>query len=168
MTEAEVVPIDLADEERKLMVLALNEYAGTAQQTYRLLCPTLGQADKAEWYQLTTRLMEAIENKEPLSELDWTRALFLTEISFGSDLVGSGLDFGTAAEDYWIGVLRSLQYRLCQHVASLLLVQNATYPGVERSPTIAAELVSIELTDQERRLIFLSLNEIWRSGETCL
>jgi cell division inhibitor SulA len=53
------------------MVVALNESAGIAQQTYRLLCPVLRQLDKQERYQLTTRLKEALGNKEPMSDLDW-------------------------------------------------------------------------------------------------
>jgi hypothetical protein len=131
MTERERVAIDLTDEERELMVLAINEYGGPAKHAYKLLCPVLGQSNKDEWTQLRNRLMEAIENKEPLSDLDWARALFLTEISFGSNLVGSGLDFGPAADEYWLGVLRSLQYKVSSHARFLLLLQNASYPAVE-------------------------------------
>jgi hypothetical protein len=131
MTEAELVAIELTDEERKLMVLALNEYGGSAQHTYKLLCPVLGQSNLDEWARLVNRLKEAIRNKEPLSDLDWARALFLTEISFGSDLVGSGLDFGRSKAEYWLGVLRSLQYKVSSHDRFLLLLQNASYPAVE-------------------------------------
>jgi len=131
MTEAQLVPIDLTDEERELMVLALNEYAGTAQHSYKLLCPVLGQSNKHEWFQLINRLEIAIENKEPLSDLDWARAMFLTDISFGSTLVGSGRRFGPAADEYWIGVLRSLQYKVSTYPRFLLLLQNASYPATE-------------------------------------
>jgi hypothetical protein len=56
------------------------------------------------------RLLEAIENKEPLSELDWARALVLTEICWASDLVGSGLDFATHfRDDEVMPLLRSIQ-----------------------------------------------------------
>jgi hypothetical protein len=71
MTEAELVAINLTDEERELIVLALNEYGGTAQHTYRLLCPVLGQSDLDEWAHLVNGLKEAIRNNEPLSDLDW-------------------------------------------------------------------------------------------------
>jgi hypothetical protein len=131
MTEAELVAIQLTDEERKLMVLALNEYGGSAQHTYKLLCPVLGQSNLDEWARLVNRLKEAVRDKEPLSDLDWARALFLTEISFGSDLVGSGLDFGRSKAEYWLGVLRSLQYKVSSHDRFLLLLQNASYPAVE-------------------------------------
>jgi hypothetical protein len=131
MTEPELVAIDLTDEERELMVLALNEYAGTAQHTHRLLCPVLGQADKHEWYQLTTRLKETIRNKERLSDLDWGRAMFLTDICFGSTLVGSGLRFGRGADEYWFEILRSLQAKVSTYPRFLLLLQNASYPAAE-------------------------------------
>ena len=96
MTDAERMAIDLTDEECELMVLALNEFGGTAQHTYRLLCPVLGQSNQHEWFRLINRLDSVIENKEPLSDLDWARAMFLTDICFGSTLVGSGLRFGRA------------------------------------------------------------------------
>jgi hypothetical protein len=62
MTEPEFVAIDLTNEERELIVLALNEYAGTAQHTYKLLCPVLGRSDKHDWFQLINRLSLAIKD----------------------------------------------------------------------------------------------------------
>ena len=131
MTGPELVVIDLTDEERELIVLALNEYAGTAQHTYKLLCSVLGQSNKHEWFQLINRLESAIKNKEPLSDLDWARAMFLTDISFGSTLVGSGLRFGRGADEYWFEILRSLQEKVSSYARFLLLLQNASYPAVE-------------------------------------
>jgi hypothetical protein len=126
MTDPERVAMDLTDEERKLMVLALNEFGGTAQHTYQLLCPVLGQSNLDGWAHLVNRLISAIENKEPLSDLDWARALFLTDVSFGSTLVGSGLRFGRSADEHWFRVLRSLQEKVSSRARFDLLVQNAT------------------------------------------
>ena len=131
MTGPELVPIELTDEERKLMVLALNEYGGTAQHTYKLLCRVLGQSNLDEWARLVNRLIEAIRNKEPLSDLDWARALYLTDISFGSTLVGSGLRFGPAADEYWFEILRSLQGKVSTYPRFLLLLENASYPAAD-------------------------------------
>lgn len=58
------------------MVLVLNEYAGTAQQAYELMGPVVGQSTRHEWSRLVFPLMGAIDRKEALSDLDWTRALF--------------------------------------------------------------------------------------------
>jgi hypothetical protein len=63
-----------------------------------------------------------------LSDLDWARALFLTEVSFGSSLVGSGRRFGRAADQYWIEVLRSLADKISNYERFILLRDNATYP----------------------------------------
>ncbi|WP_156664667.1 hypothetical protein [Mycobacterium sp. 852002-51057_SCH5723018] len=131
MTEQDLVEIELTDDEREFMVLALNEYAGTAQHTYMLLCPVLGQSDKHQWFQLTTRLKEAIKNKAPLSDLDWARAMFLTDISFGSTLVGSGVRFGRSADEYWFEILRSVQEKVSTYPRFLLLLENASYPPTE-------------------------------------
>jgi hypothetical protein len=127
MTDLERVAIDLTDEERELMILALNEYAGTAQHTYRLLCPVLGQSNLDEWGHLVSRLKEVVKGKEPLSDLDWARAMFLTDISFGSTLVGSGLRFGRSADEYWFPILRSLQEKVSSRERFDLLVQNASH-----------------------------------------
>jgi hypothetical protein len=131
VTEPELVAIELTDEERELIVLALNEYAGTAQQAYRLMCPVFGQSNKHEWFQLIKRLEFAVENRQPLSDLDWARVMFLTDISFGSTLVGSGLRFGRGADEYWFEILRSLQEKLSSYPRFLLLLQNASYPASE-------------------------------------
>ena len=131
MTHPGRVAIDLTDEERELMVLALNEYAGTAQPTYQLLCPVLGQSNLDDWAQLVSRLKEAIKIKEPLSDLDWARAMFLTDISFGSTLVGSGLRFGRSADEYWFPILRSIQEKVSSYERFLLLVQSASYSCAE-------------------------------------
>jgi len=57
--------------------------------------------------------------------------MFLTDVSFGSTLVGSGLRFGRAADEYWFGVLRSLQEKVSTYPRFLLLLQNASYPAAE-------------------------------------
>jgi hypothetical protein len=131
MTDPERVAIDLTDEERELVLLALNEYGGTAQHTYQLLCPVLGQSNEDAWAHLVNRLKEAIKSKEPLSDLDWARAMFLTDISFGSTLVGSGLRFGRGADEYWFEILRSLQEKVSSRERFLLLVQSASYSCAE-------------------------------------
>ena len=91
----------------------------------------MGQSNEHEWFRLINRLASAIDNKEPLSDLDWARVMFLTDISFGSTLVGSGLRFGRAADEYWFAILRSLQGKVSSRERFLLLVQNASYSGGE-------------------------------------
>lgn len=100
MTGLELVSSDLTDGERDFIVLAHNEYRGPAKRAYRLLGRVLGCSDKAEWFSLIDRLIGTVKGSHhPMNELDWARALFLTEVSFRSDLVenarGSNAESGT-------------------------------------------------------------------------
>ena len=57
--------------------------------------------------------------------------MFLTDISFGSTLVGSGLRFGPVADEYWFEILRSLQGKVSTYPRFLLLLENASYPAAD-------------------------------------
>ena len=57
--------------------------------------------------------------------------MFLTDISLGSTLVGSGLRFGPAADEYWFKILRSLQRKVSSYDRFLLLLENASYPAAD-------------------------------------
>ena len=131
----ELVDIDLTNTERELMVQVLNEYAGTAQQAFELMAPVVGRSSEDEWANYVFPLKQAIKRKEPLSELDWARALFLTEVGFASDLVGSGRRFGRRADEFWIVELRSLQDKISNYHRYTVLRDNAAYPPATRSPS---------------------------------
>jgi hypothetical protein len=132
--ETPLVDEDLTDGERRFMFLLLNEYDGPAKRAYQLLCPVIGLSNEDEWDRLIHRLMTAIQNKEPLSDLDWARTLFLAEISYGSSLVGSGLDFGTSRDSDWIALLRSIQRKIGSYQRFRLLVENAHYSPSPTTP----------------------------------
>jgi hypothetical protein len=125
---------DLTDDERRFIFLLLNEYGGPAKRAWQLLCPVVGVPNEGEWDRLIKQLMIAIQNREPLSDLDWARTLFLTEISYGSNLVGSGLDFGTSRDNEWIAMLRSIQRKLSSYQRFRLLVENARYSPSRITP----------------------------------
>ena len=62
----------------------------------------------------------------PLSDLDWARALLLTEISWGSDLLGAGIDSATNFRDeIAVGLLRSIQDKISSSGRRQLLQDNA-------------------------------------------
>jgi hypothetical protein len=125
MDAAELVRIDLTDDERRLLVHGLNEYLGPAKGG-PLLTPLVGLSTTAEFYQLLASLMAAIENGEPLSDLDWARALVLTEISWASDLLGAGIEFSTNMPDEKaLRVLRELQRKISSGHRFELLRDNA-------------------------------------------
>jgi len=126
VTDIPLVAINLDDDERRFMVEALNEYFGAAKRAVPFLSSSLGASSDDEFRALVWRLLEAIDNGQPLSELDWSRALFLAEISWASDLVGSGLDFATRFRDEdAVELVRSVQHKTVTPQRYNLLRDNA-------------------------------------------
>ncbi|KAA8958640.1 hypothetical protein [Mycobacterium sp.] len=129
---SELVEIDLTEDERRLMFHGLNEYSGLAKYGKPLLVPVFGASTVDEFDALVHRLRAAIENEEPLSDLDWAHALLLTEICWGSDLLGAGPEFDTNIDDEnALPLLRSLQYKISNSHRRQLVIDNARY-RVER------------------------------------
>jgi hypothetical protein len=125
MTTPELVTIDLTDDERQFMFYGLGEWLGPARGA-QLLLPVFGVSTANEFYDMVTRLTEAMRAAEPLSDLDWARALLLTEISWASQLLGAGVDFATNVRDeIAIGLLRSIQYKISDSGRLQLLMENA-------------------------------------------
>jgi hypothetical protein len=74
----------------------------------------LGLSTWEEFGELTLRLERAVAQGEPLTDLDWARVLFLTEVTWASDLIGAGLDFSTVtrfSDNEALNLLRGLQRR---------------------------------------------------------
>ena len=115
MTMTELIDIDLTDDERRLLFHGLNEYGGSIH--YKpVMTRALGLPDRASFDALLDRLRNAIWQKEPLSRLDWACALFLTEVSWASTLIGSELDFATNfRDDTAAPLLRSVQWKINRH-----------------------------------------------------
>ncbi|WP_157900632.1 hypothetical protein [Mycobacterium rhizamassiliense] len=112
MTESELIDLGLTDDERLLISHGLSEYGGPIRGQV-VMTRALGLSDSGAFNDLVARLRGAIFRKQPLSKLDWARAVFLTEVSWASDLVGSGLDFKTNFhDDEAAPLLRSIQWKL--------------------------------------------------------
>ena len=91
-----------------------------------LLAPLLGLSTVDEFWTLTDRLMNAVRAKAPLSDLDWARALFLTEICWASYVIGAGLDFGTNFRDEKAApLMRSIQRKVSTEERFVLFRDNA-------------------------------------------
>lgn len=108
------IRIDLTEQERTFIADALYAWSGPAGWT-PLPIEALGLSNWDEFDALTDRLRDAVTWGQPLTDLDWARALFLTEISWASCLVGAGQDFeivtGISDADA-VTVLRSLQRKI--------------------------------------------------------
>src|SRR5262249_43497599 len=115
MTQSELVAIDLTDVERRFMFLAINEFFGPAHGQI-LMIRALNLSGRTEFDEVANRLGNAIKDGEPLSQRNWARALFLTEVSWASDLAGSGLDFASSfRDDKAVQLLRSIQRQFIHH-----------------------------------------------------
>ena len=131
MTVTERIDIDLTDDERMLLCQGLNEYGGPIRNQL-VMVRALGLSDQASFDTVVGRLLTAISRKEALSKLDWARAVFLTEVSWASNLVGSGLDFATSVRDEKaVPLIRSIQWKIGRYGVggSLLLPEHANGQG---------------------------------------
>jgi hypothetical protein len=113
-TSAELLTVDLSDDERTFIWQAMYQWQFSASRQpfpYQVL----GLATWQEFAELTHRLAQAVTDQEPLTGLDWMRVLYLTECSWASDVVGSGLDFSIVTEFSDIdglSLLRRLQRKI--------------------------------------------------------
>ena len=131
MTVTDLIDIDLTDDERMLLSQGLNEYGGPIRNQL-VMVRALGLPNRASFDTLVDRLHTAISRVEPLSRLDWARAVFLTEVSWASNLVGSGLDFATSVRDEKAApLMRSIQWKIGRRGVggSLLIPEHADGQG---------------------------------------
>jgi hypothetical protein len=79
MTEPELITIDLTGDERDFILTAFTEFGGTASYA-PFPIRILGVSTDDEFEELLDRLRRAIWDREPMSCLDWARALLLVEM----------------------------------------------------------------------------------------
>ncbi|MDX1882106.1 hypothetical protein [Mycolicibacterium sp. 120270] len=172
MTTDEAIHIDLDRDERRLMILALNEYGGLAKRGSELLPPAVGTSNAEDWIACYTRLRDIINIQGPLIDLDWARALFLVEASFGSQLVGTGWEWeiGQSSEKHVL-VLRSLQDKIRTDERSRLLREKTAFPASNKVGTVdgsdgqTAATDPVELDDDERSLMSRTLGAYAKSPQ---
>ena len=105
--------VNLSEREREFIQQALEQWALSAADApfpYQVL----GLSTWDEFGALTLRLERAVADGEPLTDVDWARVLFLTEITWASGLIGAGQDFATVtgiSDTEAVGLLRGLQRR---------------------------------------------------------
>jgi hypothetical protein len=94
-----LVAPELSAEQRTFVAKALHQWApgwALAASGKPFPVQALGLSGAEELAELAVRLADAVEHGQPLSELDWARALYLTEWCWASALVGLGEDFAAA------------------------------------------------------------------------
>jgi hypothetical protein len=112
-SSSELVAVDLTEREREFIRQALQQWGWSASDA-PFPFQVLGLSTWKEFGELTVRLQRAVADGDALTDLDWARVLFLTEITWASDLVGAGLDFATVtgfSDIEAVSLLRGLQQR---------------------------------------------------------
>jgi hypothetical protein len=110
----DLIAVDLTEQEQRVLRRGTWEWGGPAYAT-DALAVAVGCNDLHDFDQFLRRMRAALEGGEPMSQLDWTRLVFATEIVFASEVVGSGLDWSTTSgmsDEESIVVLRGLQRKL--------------------------------------------------------
>jgi hypothetical protein len=90
------------------------EWGGPAHCTEEFAV-AMGFTSVAGLFDSQDRLLAALRNAEPLTQIDWARALLLSEVVFASDVVGSGLDWSITvglSDEETIRVLREIQRKI--------------------------------------------------------
>lgn len=90
----EAVSIDLADDERSLLLAGVAEWSGPARPNNDL-ARAMGFDDTDAISDSSDRLIRLLTQHKPMTSSEWAQVLLLTEIVFASDYYGSGL--------YWEG-----------------------------------------------------------------
>ncbi|CQD13446.1 hypothetical protein BN1232_02653 [Mycobacterium lentiflavum] len=135
MTDSsELVAVDLTEREREFIQQALQQWVWSATGK-PFPFQVLGLSKWEEFNELTGRLAHAVTGGESLSELDWTRVLFLVESSWASSVVGAGLDFAIVtgfSDTEGLTLLRGLQRKIGGvERAKLLFPAGGRTPGPE-------------------------------------
>jgi hypothetical protein len=114
--DADLHVVELTDREREFISKLLLEWSGSAsRKPPPLEILGLPHNDPSQFGILLDRLDDAVTQRTPLSDLDWARAMFLTEITWASSLLGAGADFETItgiSDDEGIHLLRGLQRKI--------------------------------------------------------
>lgn len=110
----ELVAPELTDAERYVLNRGLVEWGGPAHCT-EAMAIAMGFQSVEDLFVQADRMIDALEQRRPLSRRDWTRALLATEIVFISDVLGSGPEWPTTTDlddIETLHTLRGLQLKL--------------------------------------------------------
>jgi hypothetical protein len=122
-SSSELVAVDLSKTERDLITQVLQQWGWSASGK-RFPFQVLGLLTWKEFGALVVRLIDAVSSQESLTDLDWARVMFLTEITWASSLFGSGLDFAIVSrfsDAEALVLLRGLQRKLSGYNRAKLL-----------------------------------------------
>ncbi|ORA35424.1 hypothetical protein BST20_17665 [Mycobacterium branderi] len=127
--------VELTADQREFVAKSLRQWApqwALSESGKPFPFQALGLSTGKELSQLALRLADAVEDGRPLTDLDWARALFLTECCWASSLIGLGPDCAAAtglSDADALSMLRRIQRKIGgAERANLLFPQHLPYP----------------------------------------
>lgn len=131
----ELVAVDLTADQRQFMAKALHQWApqwALSASGKPFPFQALGLSTGEGLTQLALRLAHALEHNLSLTDLDWARAVYLTECCWASNLIGLGDDFAAATgvpDADALSMLRRIQRKIGgAERAKLLFPENPPHP----------------------------------------
>lgn len=131
----EPVQLNLTDDERAVLRAGLVEWGGPTRVTQELAV-AMGFRDQADLFLEGDRIKGALEDREPLTPLDWARTVLATEIVFASNLVGSGRDWSITTgfgDVETLALLRAIQGKVPRSVFEVIGTELGTRPPDQTS-----------------------------------
>ncbi|MEU4313832.1 hypothetical protein [Nocardia sp. NPDC024068] len=104
----------LTPREHEFLDAALASYTGVSSNA-PIPVRALGLNDRTQFKAEVGRLRRAVAERATLNHIDAARVLFLSELAFGSDLLGAGVEFQLVSairDDEAVAILRTLQRKL--------------------------------------------------------
>ncbi|WP_067796159.1 hypothetical protein [Nocardia beijingensis] len=120
---------NLSPAERDFVDGALASWVGVSANA-PIPVRALGFADRDRFDDETARLRRAVRDGTVLTEVETARVLFLSELAFGSDLFGAGVEFQLVngiRDAEAISILRSLQRKLYTRAGAKALFEPGLY-----------------------------------------
>lgn len=108
------IDIGLTNDERFVLDRGMAEWSGPAHCT-EALAIAMGFESIQDFLEKMHHWRAELKARHPLARRDWTRMLLAAEISFVSDVVGSGVEWETTTglgDAHTIEILRSVQRRI--------------------------------------------------------
>lgn len=180
----DVMDVELTESERHLLARGLVEWYGPARCTEEFAV-AMGFGGLEKFKAEIDVLIDALQRKLAMTRFDWARALLAVEIVFASDVIGSGSDWAVTTgieESTALETLRAVQGKLSKETRCLIGAGLGTLVSVTEEEAddsdgaedglgdgangVAADLLDVELTELERKMLLQGLKE-WFGPATC-